>query len=90
MTFDSIGEMNRYKTLMILQASGKISNLERQKTFKFELNGVLICKYTADFTYTEAERQIVEDYKGFQTPEFKIKNKMMKAFYGIELKLTGK
>ena len=34
--------------------------------------------------------QIVEDAKGVETPEFKLKKKLMKACLGIEIYLTKK
>ncbi|MBQ8836438.1 MAG: DUF1064 domain-containing protein [Clostridia bacterium] len=42
--------------------------------------------YIADFTYTENGKQIVEDVKGFRTPEYKIKKKMMLYFHGIRIR----
>lgn len=42
--------------------------------------------YRADFVYIEDGIQIVEDVKGFCTPEYKIKRKLMKYIHGIEIK----
>jgi hypothetical protein len=44
--------------------------------------------YVADFVYTENGKRIVEDSKGFRTPEYKLKRKMMLYFHGIEIKET--
>ena len=46
--------------------------------------------YIADFTYKENGKSIVEDSKGFQTPEYKMKRKMMLYFHGIRIKETGR
>ena len=44
--------------------------------------------YRADFVYTDVESgmQIVEDVKGFKTPEYILKRKMMLHFHGIIIK----
>ena len=43
--------------------------------------------YVADFVYTEtvSGNQAVVDTKGFRTPEYKLKKKMMRAFKGINI-----
>lgn len=46
------------------------------------------CVYRADFVYTENGKTIVEDVKGFRTPEYKIKRKLMLYVYGIKIKET--
>lgn len=85
-TFDSIKEGQRYLVLRQDEIDGEISGLELQPTFKFELCGVKICSYRADFKYTTLQGDdIIEDVKGFKTDVYKIKRKMMKAFYGIEV-----
>lgn len=86
--FDSLKEAARYQELMMLQKAGKISNLELQKSFPFKLNGVSICSYRCDFQYTENNKTIVEDVKGFLTQTYRIKRKLIRAFYGIDIKET--
>ena len=44
------------------------------------------CAYIADFTYRENGKLIVEDTKGFRTPEYVIKRKLMLKIYGIRIK----
>jgi len=85
--FDSIGEKNRYLLLELLQKSGKITALKRQVRFELnEQNGTKICEYIADFTYIDdAGNYIVEDFKGFKTPIYKLKKKWLKAQYGYEI-----
>lgn len=41
--------------------------------------------YVADFVYLQNGRVVVEDAKGFKTPEYKLKKKMMRAFRGIAI-----
>lgn len=89
-TFDSKAEANRYKELRALEIVGVIKGLERQKTYK-------LCKgrwhngkpfsisYRADFVYTLDGEVIVEDVKGYRTEAYRLKKKLMKAVYGIEI-----
>lgn len=46
------------------------------------------CRYVADFVYTDnaTGQVIVEDTKGYQTPEYKIKRKLMLYIHGIRIK----
>lgn len=41
------------------------------------------CTYVADFVYVENGYTVVEDAKGFRTPVYKIKKKLMLWRYGI-------
>ena len=43
------------------------------------------CVYVADFTYYQAGRFIVEDCKGFRTPEYIVKRKWMLDKYGVRI-----
>lgn len=44
-----------------------------------------VCYY-ADFVYIENGKQVVEDAKGFKTPDYKIKKKLMLYFRKIKIK----
>lgn len=47
------------------------------------------CAYYADFCYYEGNGQyVVEDSKGFRTPEYVMKRKLMLYRYGIRIKET--
>ena len=92
-TFPSKLEAKRYGELLILQKAGAISCLKRQVPFDLEVNGHLICRYIADFTYTQsATGEIVcEDAKGVMTPAFRLKAKLMEAVHGIVIQVwTGR
>jgi hypothetical protein len=45
-------------------------------------------QYIADFCYYDCEsgQTIVEDTKGFRTPEYRLKKKMMLYFHGIRIR----
>jgi hypothetical protein len=47
-------------------------------------------KYVADFVYIDTvnSKEIVEDVKGMITDIFKIKYRLMKQIYNIDIKLT--
>lgn len=93
--FDSKWESERYLYLKSLERAGTIKNLELQPRFPMVINDVKICTYVADFQYdrqlpTGDWENIVEDAKGVETPEFKIKKKLMKAVHDIDILLTKK
>lgn len=89
--FDSKKEAKRWVELKQLLDAGRISNLMRQVMFQLVPQVVLDgrkqqpVKYVADFQYQLGDQIIVEDVKGFKTPEYRMKRKMMKAFLGIEV-----
>ncbi len=71
--------------LLLLEKAGAISTLSRQVPFLIVINGVRVCKYTADFTYIENGVLVVEDAKGVRTTAYKLKKRLMKAVHGIEI-----
>lgn len=98
-TFDSVKEARRYAELLLLQRSGKIKDLRRQWKYVLipsqyaEVDGKRKCierecTYVADFVYLQDGEIIVEDTKGFRTPEYKIKRKLMLKVHGIRIKET--
>lgn len=95
--FDSGREAKRYKALKELQRLGIISELRLQIPYELcpaqyvlGFNGKQICarrsmKYIADFVYIRDRVEIVNDSKGFLTPEYKQKKNLMRRIYGIEI-----
>ena len=93
--FDSRWEAERWGQLKAMERAGVVTQLERQIRFSLDINGQKICDYIADFQYLLHEedgtyKEIVEDAKGVQTPEFKLKKKMMKAIHNIDIHLSFK
>lgn len=84
--FDSKREAARYSELKLLESQGAISNLTLQEPFAFRHSDILIATYKADFLYWENGERVVEDVKGMKTPMYRMKKKMMKAFYGIDIR----
>lgn len=89
--FDSAKEAKRYTRLRDMEEEGKIQGLRLQVPFElipnFERDGVKYrgIKYVADFVYHRDGKQIVEDCKGFKTPEYKLKKKLMAYINNINI-----
>jgi hypothetical protein len=81
--FDSRAEAIRYQRLKFLQNSGQISNLMLQPvyilqaSFKHQGRTIQAIKYIADFQYEANGKLVVEDVKGVQTAEFRLKMKLL-------------
>lgn len=93
--FDSLREARRWKTLRLLEDSGEITNLRRQVKFVLiptqRIDGKVVereCSYYADFVYVDrlTDKTVVEDAKGYRTPEYVIKRKLMLKNFGIRIK----
>lgn len=87
-SFASKKEARRYEALKLLERAGEIVGLSLQPRFPLIVNGVKVCTYVGDFRYSERGKSVIEDSKGFETPEFKIKRNLMLACYGIEVRLS--
>lgn len=90
MVFDSKKEYNRYRELLLLLKAGKIGQLERQVEYKLEVEGQKVTSYIADhrFIWSDTGNVQVEDVKSDATrklPVYRLKKKLMKAVYGIEI-----
>lgn len=99
--FDSKKEARRYAELLSEERAGKIQDLRRQVKFVLipsqrersdgKKKGRVLereCAYIADFVYTRDGLCVVEDAKGYRTPEYKIKRKLMLFVHGIRIKET--
>lgn len=85
-TFDSKLEAVRYVELKALQTAGEIEGLKLQVPFSIAVEGMHICKYIADFTYTDRNGVfVVEDAKGRLTDVYKMKRRLMRVVLGIDI-----
>ena len=95
--FDSKREGMRYAELKLLQSAGKIAYLQCQKPFVL-LEGVKLhgdkrkgspTKYIADFAYADREtgEMVIEDVKGFDTDVSRLKRRMLKVLFGIDVRI---
>lgn len=89
-TFDSGWEGERYCVLKVLKRQGEIKNLRLQVPFDIIINDHKVTTYIADFVYEKDGEEIVEDAKGFITPEYRIKRELMKAVFNISILETYK
>ena len=98
--FDSKWEAERYGQLKAMERAMFIRDLELQVPYDIVVNDVKICRYFEDFRYKKESNhtitndeyyvEVVEDAKGFETPEFKLKKKLMKAVFNIDIYLSKK
>lgn len=93
--FDSKSEMLRYRELRLMQRGKLISGLQCQVAFPLERDGVItvkigrcVAKYTADFTYFENEKFIIEDHKGHLDSFSKFRIAVFEAIYGVTVLIT--
>jgi len=83
--FPSKREARRYGALKLLEKGGKISALRRQVRYRL----VQVVHYVADFVYIdESGVEVVEDVKGYKTPEYKAKKKLMESQHQIVIRET--
>lgn len=95
-TFDSKAEAKRYLELKLLERAGLITNLKLQPKFELQPKyrignkNVRAITYIADFEYfdTEKEKWVVEDVKGVETHDFKLKRKIFEFKFGTEITLV--
>ncbi|WP_374290169.1 DUF1064 domain-containing protein [Paenirhodobacter enshiensis] len=95
--FDSTKEAHRWGVLRLLEKQGLIRDLRRQVSIPLEGRDGPIrfqpsnrtAVYKADFVYFDVPKgvEVIEDRKGFQTPEFKLKRAVLAA-QGVEIILT--
>lgn len=92
--FDSKKEAERYGQLKLLERTGDVQTLRVHPSFELKVNDQLICRYIADFSYYEygSEVMVVEDVKGYKKGGawnmFRLKAKLMKSIYGIEVRVV--
>lgn len=87
--FASRKEAKVYKHLKLRERAGEVQLLELQPSYTLTVNDVKVCRYVADFRIREkvggewVER--IVDAKGFLTPIYRLKKKLLKACLGLEI-----
>lgn len=92
-SFASKKEARRYSELKLLERAGQIIRLQLQPRFPLKVGDVHVCTYVGDFAYCTKPKPgaqnvgeyVVEDAKGFKTPEYKLKAKLFKAVHGFAI-----
>lgn len=96
-TFASKREADAALVLWARQQAGEVRDLAFQVSYDFYFDGEKLGRYVADFVYDERWPQrdtsmgeawvrVVADAKGVKTPVYRIKKRLMRAFYGIDIK----
>ena len=98
MAFASKLEARRYAELLLLERAGEISGLKVQEWICLQPpfisstgEKIRAISYVADFVYVERStgQMVVEDTKGFQTAESKLKMKMLKYVHrGYDVRMV--
>ena len=85
--FDSKREAARYLELKLLERAGEIGDLEVHPIFPIKVNDMRVCAYEGDFSYHDRRtgRQVIEDVKGVRTPVYRLKKKLLKAVWDIDI-----
>jgi len=85
--FASKAEARRYEELKLRERVGEISDLTLQPRYPLVVNGEKVGTYVGDFRYTEAatQQETVEDVKGVATPVYRLKKKLVRAIYGVDI-----
>lgn len=81
--FRSKKEALRFIELCLEIKAKEISGLKLQVAFPFEVNGIVVATYYADFTYYRqgSEQLVVEDSKGRKIEPYPLKKKLFLALY---------
>lgn len=88
--FDSEKEAERYSNLVLHQRAGLISGLEVHPKFTIQeefihpsIGKVQEVTWEADFRYRQVETGfvVIEDYKGYEYPVFKLKLKFVLRYF---------
>lgn len=83
-------EARRAQELALLEKIGEISGLREQVRVELipKQDGERPTHYVIDFVYFEGQTEVWEDTKGFKTPVYRIKKKLVLQRYGIKIRET--
>jgi Protein of unknown function (DUF1064) len=99
LTFDSRAEAARYQELLLLERAGLLQGWllkenracliedSRQQRIPLLVKGNKVTTYVADFVYRDcgSGEVVVEDYKGFKTPTYRLKARLFRACLGFPI-----
>lgn len=89
--FDSQAEFRYFLYYKSKEDNGEIGNLRLQVPFEIVINGKKICKYIADFTYTDKDGFHVVDIKSPITEKdkvFRLKKKLVEAVHNVKIEIV--
>lgn len=84
--FASKLESQRYFFLQLAKKQNAIKDFELQVPLQITINDKKICKYICDFVIiTNSDKKLYEDVKGFKTPVYRLKKKLVEANFNIKI-----
>lgn len=83
--FDSKKEADYCRSLDYLKLAGKLISYDKQVRIRCEINDKKICDYIVDFVVTYKDRIEYIDVKGFKTPVFNLKKKLVESLHPFEI-----
>jgi len=88
--YDSKREARYAGVLQAMKRAGdkreRVAEVERQVVYGIEVNGHKICKYLLDFRVKYGDGRVEHvDVKGYRTPVYKLKKKLVEAIHGIKI-----
>ena len=87
--FDSKAEAKYYGDLKLMQDAKLISGLQIHPKYPIVYQKEKVCVVILDFEYTDAEGEPhFIDVKGFYTAISRLKHKLFKAFYGVDIEIV--
>lgn len=89
--FPSVAEATRWRDLLLMERAGEIDQLVYQPRYPLVVEGVRVATYVADARYrvVATGEIVVEDTKGVRTPVYKLKRRLVKALYKIDVREVG-
>lgn len=88
-TFASKLEAKYYQIYSAMEKAGIIKNLKMQTSLPFIFEGKKIFTYKPDFEYDDQDGiHHYIDVKGVETPVFRLKKKLIEAYYKIEIEVV--
>ena len=86
-------EANRYSELLLLERAGQIKDLKWQVKMPVVIEHQVVLTYVADAVYWDLIKPdvpslVIEDVKGYKTPEYRIKKRCVEAYYRCKIRET--
>ncbi len=89
--FPSTGEFKAYRHRHMRMMAGEIANLQLHPRFDCVVNGIKVCRYTADWSYQEKGWTVVQEFKGSRahaSRDSTIRRKLAQALFGITIEVV--
>ena len=90
--FDSKLEAKHYGEIKLREKIGEVSNVIRQPKYDLIVNDIKVGSYRADHAFYDhvEDKERVVDSKGMDTEASKLRRKLVKAIYGVDVEVWKK